>query len=118
MSAWSFRSSMKDCGNSTSVLQLHDRCAAAALVLRCRRDICDQWVLLQEVTDGAAQLAGTVAVDDAQFVLIARDRLVEKLVQPRQRLVHGAADDVQFREETVAGAEIDVDVDATAGDGG
>src|SRR3954467_14622182 len=124
MSAWSFRSSMKVCGKSTdsalrnsasrSVFQLDDRCAAAALILRRRRDIRHQRVLLQKFADGATQLAGTVAVNDAQFVLIARDRFVEKLVHPRQRLVDGASDDVQFREETVAGLKIDVDMHTSA----
>src|SRR6478735_154919 len=48
-----------------SVLQLHDRRAAAALILRRGRDAGDEGMVLQEVGDGAAQLPGAVTVDNA-----------------------------------------------------
>src|SRR4051812_34601353 len=97
-------------GDTTSVLQLNDRRAAAALILRGGRDAGDEGMVLQEVGDGAAQLPGAVTVDDAQLAVIRDGRLVHELVKTVQRFVHRAADDVQFGEGSLPRGQIDADV--------
>src|SRR5688572_14566028 len=96
MSAWRLRSSMKWAGKSaTSVLEMHDRGSAAALVVGRRFVLRHERMVLQKLRQGAAQLTGAVAVDDAKLAQIGHRSLVEELLEPSERLVHGAADHIQ-----------------------
>src|SRR5688500_6600264 len=99
MSAWRLRSSMKWAGKSaTSVLEMHVRGAAAALVVGRRFVLRHERMILQELRHGAAQLTGAVPVHDAELTQIGHGDLVQELFEPGQRLVHGAADDIQLGE--------------------
>src|SRR5688500_2585814 len=83
-----------------SVLELDDRRAAAALVLRGGVEAGDQRVALQELGDGAAQLPGAMPVDDAQLADVGDRCLIEELFETADRFVHGVADDVQLGERS------------------
>src|SRR3954454_23270783 len=56
-----------------SVLEFHNRRAAAAFVLRREFVGRDEWMIFQKRSNGAAQLPGPVAVNDPDRMLI-RDR--------------------------------------------
>src|SRR5262245_51083683 len=68
-------------------------------------------MLFQERSQPAPQLAGAVTVNDAHHLLIADGGLVEKLLDARDRLVDGTANDVHLRVRTLAWLEIDADLD-------
>src|SRR5688572_1495402 len=68
-------------------------------------------MLLEKLCQPAPQLARPVPVNDAHGLLVADRRLVEELLDARDRFVHGTADDVDFRERTLARLEIDADLD-------
>src|ERR1044071_6373269 len=98
ISAWFFRSSMKRCGNSgrVSVLQLHDRRTATAFVLRRKLETGDERMIFEKRGDGAPKLSGAMAVNDADRMLICDRRFIQKFFEPRNRVVNGLPDDVQF----------------------
>ena len=80
-----------------SVLQLHDRDAAAALfsggaVANSR----PADAAAESPRQRALQLTGAVAVNEPDASLIGQQRLVEKPLGARQRFVDRAADDVQI----------------------
>src|ERR1700752_2410052 len=111
MSAWCFRSSMKRWGNngiSPSILQFHDRGAAAAFVLRRELVAGDERMVLEKCGDGAPELPGAVAVDDTDRMLIRHRRFIEKFLEPRNRFVDRLPNHVQFRQRSFARLQIDV----------
>src|SRR5688500_2686350 len=119
MSACCLRSSTKRWGNKATsgcrlILQFYDRDAAAALfeprVLEAR----DERVLLEELRDRAAQLAGAVPVDDAHLAHVREHGLVQETAGSRQGFFHCTAHDVQLRERSRARLQVDAD----AGPGG
>src|SRR3954469_14483239 len=95
-----------------SIFELHHRHTTPALVGWRGREPRDQRVLLQKSGERALQLAGAVAVDQAQHALIGQQRLVEEPLRARQRLVHGAADDIQIRRRRFTRLQLDVHIDA------
>src|ERR1700752_1408167 len=114
MSAWCFRSSMKRWGNngiSPSILQFHDRGAAAAFVLRRELGAGDERMVLEKCGDGAPELPGAVAVDDTDRMLIRPRRFIQKFLETRDGLIDRLTNDVQFRERAFARLQIDVHPD-------
>ena len=71
----------------------------------------DELVLVQELSDGAAELAGSVPVNQPDARHLGHERLVEKLLRARERLVHAAPDHVQLGDGPLARLELDVDAD-------
>src|SRR6476659_3479689 len=53
-------------GRAALLLQLHQRHAAAALIVGCRPEVRNVGVLAQELGDRLPQLAGPIPVDDPQ----------------------------------------------------
>src|SRR5258706_3822233 len=62
------------------LLQLHNRCARSALILRRRFEARDVWMAGQQVCNRAAQRTGAVAVNYAYFAEAVQESFVEKLV--------------------------------------
>ena len=63
----------------------------------------DERMLLQESGERTLQLTGAVSMNEADDVLIAQERFVEEALRARDRLIHGAPDDVQVCRRVVAG---------------
>ena len=59
-------------------------------------------MVLQIGREPLAQLAGAVAVDDADLLLIGDERVVEELRDAIDGLIDRAADDVQLAEQPLA----------------
>src|SRR5882724_6109288 len=113
MLAWSRRSSMNVCGNRpTSVFQLHHRDATAALFRRRLIEARYERALLQKPCQRALELTSTVTVNQAHRPLICQQRLIEKPFRPRDRLVDGAADDIEIGGGGFARLQLDMNLDA------
>src|SRR5256885_12380761 len=94
MSAVRRTSSTKLSGNATLFLQLDYGDTAAAL--GAQTDGGHVGMAFQEARDGLAQPALAEAVDDAHLVAVREQRLVERLVHPRQRPVDRQAHQVHL----------------------
>src|SRR5690606_8567182 len=78
-------------------LEAHHRHTLAALVAGRALVVLDQRVALQRIVDGPAQRAGAFAVHDAHPGQPGEVRLIDVLLDTRQRLVTRHADEVQFQ---------------------
>src|SRR4051812_29584873 len=93
------RSSMNGWGKRpirSSVLELHYRNPPATLIGRSGGDLGDERMLLEEAGEGAFQLSGAVAVNEAERALIAEQRLVEESLGARERFINSAANHIQI----------------------
>ena len=72
-------------------------------------------MVLQEGGDGAAQLPGAVAVNDAHLLLIGHVVSSRNFSSRVNRLVHRAADHVQLGQRPFARLQIDIDTSPVAG---
>src|SRR4029079_11529510 len=102
MSACCLRSSMNLWGNSAMqdcelVLQLNDRRAAAAFILRRQFVMCDERMIFEKRGNRAAKLPGTVSVNDADRTLICQGRFIEEFFKTGDRFIDRLSNHIQFR---------------------
>src|SRR5688572_15186603 len=74
-------------------------------------------MVLQKRHDRPAKLAGAVAVHDPQLLDVGDSRLVEELLEPRDRFVNGVADHVELGQRARARLQVNADVDSRCGSG-
>jgi hypothetical protein len=78
------------------LIQLHDSCAAPALILWCDGEPGNMRMIAEEFSDCFSKGARSVAVNYAHFGQAVQERRVEKLVRDIDRFVSRLADKIQF----------------------
>ena len=98
-----------------SLSLLSHNCGAVAALLSGRSVLATSGWSFRICGQAFAELAGAVAVDDADLLLIGDEGLVEKLRDAIDRLIDGAANDVELAEQAFTGPQIDIHADFRRG---